>query len=103
MFIISPPPLIKIVSNTRLCSKLGGTTLNGGEEIGERFEVRKVCFTWYCLNIFSTGCSYHFFELENDYVDYGDGNHDNVNTRRGSRKSRKGRLGLLPAIYGPSQ
>ena len=97
MLVIPPPLLIKVVSNTRLCLKLGGTTLNGGEEGGERFEVRKVCFTLYCLNIFATGCSYHFFELGNDYDDYGDGNHDDVNTRRGSRKSRKGRLGLLPA------
>ena len=25
-----PPPLFKVASNTRPCSKLGGTTLNGG-------------------------------------------------------------------------
>ena len=29
-----PPPLFKVASNTRQCSKLGGTTLNGGEEEG---------------------------------------------------------------------
>ena len=71
--------------------------MNGGEEGGERFEVTKVCFTWYFLNIFATGCSYHYFELGNDYDDYGDGNHDDVNTRGGSRKSRKGWLVLLQA------
>ena len=27
----SPPPLIKVASNTRQCSKLSGTTFNGGE------------------------------------------------------------------------
>ena len=63
-----PPPLIKVASNTRPCSKLGGTTLNGREEGGqyyisqtcdqERFEARKVVFLWECLNIFATGCSY---------------------------------------------
>ena len=26
------PPLFKVASNTTPCSKLGGTTLNGGEE-----------------------------------------------------------------------
>ena len=54
MLVIPPPPLIKVVNNTRPCSKLGGTTLNGGEEGGERFEVKKVCFTLYCLTIFAT-------------------------------------------------
>ena len=64
---ISPPPLIKVASNSRPCSKLGGTTLNGREEGGqhcisqtcdqERFEARKVVFSWECLNIFATGCS----------------------------------------------
>ena len=48
------PPLIKVVSNTRPYSKLGGTTLNGREEgvqyyilptcDQERFEARKVVF-----------------------------------------------------------
>ena len=62
-----PPPLIKVASNTRPYSKLGGTTLNGREEGGqyyisqtcdqERFEARKVVFSWECLNIFATGCS----------------------------------------------
>ena len=67
MLVIPPPPLIKVASNTRPCSKLGGTTLNGREEGGqyyisqtcdqERFEARKVVFSWECLNIFATGCS----------------------------------------------
>ena len=62
-----PPPLIKVASNTRPYSKLGGTTLNGREEGGqyyilqtcdqERFEARKVVFPWECLIIFATGCS----------------------------------------------
>ena len=61
-----PPPLIKVASNTRPYSKLGGTTLNGREEGGqyyilqtcdqERFEARKVVFPWECLIIFATGC-----------------------------------------------
>ena len=51
-----PPPLIKVASNTRPCSKLGGITLNGREKGGqyytsqtcdqERFEARKVSFSW---------------------------------------------------------
>ena len=66
MLVIPPPPLIKVASNTRPYSKLGGTTLNGREEGGqyyisqtcdqERFEARKVVFSWECLNIFATGC-----------------------------------------------
>ena len=54
MLVIPPPPLIKVASNTRPYSKLGGTTLNGREEGGqyyisqtcdqERFEARKVVF-----------------------------------------------------------
>ena len=32
VLVTSPPPLFKVASNTRPCSKLGGTTLNGGEE-----------------------------------------------------------------------
>ena len=30
VLVIPPPPLFKVASNTRPCSKLGGTTLNGG-------------------------------------------------------------------------
>ena len=66
VLVIPSPPLIKVASNTRPCSKLGGTTLNGREEGGqyyilqtcdqERFEARKVVFPWECLNIFATGC-----------------------------------------------
>ena len=66
-----PPTLIEVASNTRPCSKLGGITLNGREEGGqyyisqtcdqERFEVRKVIFSWECLNSFATGCSSKFF------------------------------------------
>ena len=60
-----PPPLIKVASNTRLCSKLGGTTLKGREEGGryyisqtcdqQGFEARKVIFSLECLNIFASG------------------------------------------------
>ena len=32
VLVIPSPPLIKVASNTRPCSKLGGTTLNGREE-----------------------------------------------------------------------
>ena len=59
--------LIKVASNTRPYSQLTGTTLNGREEgvqyhisqtyDQERFEARKVVFSWECLNIFATGCS----------------------------------------------
>ena len=54
VLVIPPPPLIKVASNTRPYSKLGGTTLNGREEGGqyyisqtcdkERFEARKSLF-----------------------------------------------------------
>ena len=30
VLVTSPPPLFKVASNTRPCSKLGGTTLSGG-------------------------------------------------------------------------
>ena len=56
VLVIPPPPLSKAASNTRPCSKLGGTTLNGREEGGQyyisqtcdqqRFEARKVIFSW---------------------------------------------------------
>jgi len=58
---------MKVASNTRPYSKLGGTTLNGREEGGqyyisqtcnqELFEARKVVFPWECRNIFATGSS----------------------------------------------
>ena len=35
VLMIPPPPLIKLVSNTRPCSNLSGTTLNGREGGGE--------------------------------------------------------------------
>ena len=64
--VIPPPPLIKVATKPRPCSKLGGTTLNGREGGGqyyisqtcdqERFEARKVGFSWECFNIFATGC-----------------------------------------------
>ena len=67
VLVIPPPPLIKVASNTRPYSKLGGITLNGKEGGGqyyilqtcdhERFEARKVVFSWECLNIFASGCS----------------------------------------------
>ena len=54
VLVIPPPPLIKVASNTRPGSKLGGTTLNGREKGGqyyisqtcdqEGFEARKVVF-----------------------------------------------------------
>ena len=54
VLVFPPPPLIKVASNTRPCSQLGGTTLNGREEGGqyyisqtcdkERFEARKSLF-----------------------------------------------------------
>ena len=59
--------VIKVVSSTRPCSKLGGTTLNGRKEGGQyhisqtcdsqRFEARKVVLWSECLKMFSTGCS----------------------------------------------
>ena len=68
VLVIPPPPLIKVARNTRPCSKLGRTTLNGREEGGQyhisqtcdqqRFEARKVVFSWECLNISATGCSF---------------------------------------------
>ena len=71
VLVIPPPPFIKVASNTRASSKLGGTTLNGREEGGqyyisqtcdqERLEARKVVFSWECLNIFATGCSSTLF------------------------------------------
>ena len=55
MLVIPPPSLIKVASNTKPYSKLGGTTLSGREEGGqydisqtcdqERFEARKVVFS----------------------------------------------------------
>ena len=32
VLVTPPPPLFKVASNTRPCSKLGGTTLNGGRK-----------------------------------------------------------------------
>ena len=58
VLVTPPPPLIKVASNIRKCSKRGGTTLNGREEGDqyyisqtcdqERFEARKVGFSWEC-------------------------------------------------------
>ena len=69
LVLVMAPPLIKVASNTKPGSKLGGTTLNGREEGGqyyilqtcdqERFEARKVVFPWECLNTFATGRSVH--------------------------------------------
>ena len=42
LFLLYPPPLIKVACNTRPCSKLGGTTQNGGEEGGECYIYRRV-------------------------------------------------------------
>ena len=39
VLVIPPPPLIKVASNTRLCSKRGGTTLNGREEGGQYYKL----------------------------------------------------------------
>ena len=69
--VLQTPYHIKVASNTRPCSKLGGTSLNGRDEGGqyyisqtcdqERLEARKVGFSWECLNIFATGCSERYF------------------------------------------
>ena len=65
VLVIPPPLLIKVASNTRPYSKLGRKTLNGRERgqyyisktcDQERFEARKVVFSWECLNISATGC-----------------------------------------------
>ena len=68
VLVIPPPSLIKVASNRRPYSKLGGTTLDGRKEGGqyyisqtfdqEPFAARKVVFSWECLNIFATGCSF---------------------------------------------
>ena len=42
VLVILPPSLIKVVSNTRPYSKLGGTTLNGREEGGQYYNHRPV-------------------------------------------------------------
>ena len=42
VLVTPPPPLFKVASNTRPCSKLGGTTLNGGEEGGHYLSHRPV-------------------------------------------------------------
>ena len=76
--VIPPPPLIKVASNTRPCSKLGGTTLNGREEGGQyyisqtcdqqRFEGRKVVFSRECLNTFATGFSLFFQRTKHSFI-----------------------------------
>ena len=42
MLVTPPPPLIKVASNSRRCSKLGGTTLNGREE-GDQYCILQTC------------------------------------------------------------
>ena len=42
VLVTPPPPLIKVASNSRPCSKLGGTTLNGREEGGQYLSHRPV-------------------------------------------------------------
>ena len=42
VLVIPPPPLIKVASNTRPYSKLGGTTLNGREE-GGPYYISQTC------------------------------------------------------------
>ena len=37
VLVIPPPPIIKVASNARPYSKLGGTTLNGREEGGQYY------------------------------------------------------------------
>ena len=71
VLVIPPPPLIKAASNTRPCSKFGGTTLNGREKGGqyyisqtcdqEWFGATKVGFSWERLSIFATGSSFLAF------------------------------------------
>ena len=71
------PTLIMLIMPYQSCQqyktmlKMGGTTLNGGEEGGEHYiahkcdqlqfevHVRKASFLSECLNIFATGCSIH--------------------------------------------
>ena len=58
LVLVTPPPtLIKVASNTRPCSKLGGRTLNGGRSSDLKHE--RLFFSRECLNIFATGCSSH--------------------------------------------
>ena len=67
VLVIPFPLLIKVASDRRPYSKLGGTTLNRREEGAqyyisqtcdqERFAAKKVAFSWECLNIFATGFS----------------------------------------------
>ena len=42
VLVIPPPPLAKVANNTRSCSKLGGTTLNGREE-GDQCYISQTC------------------------------------------------------------
>ena len=37
VLVIPPPPLGKVANNIRSCSKLGGTTLSGRQEEGQRY------------------------------------------------------------------
>ena len=37
VLVIPPSPVIKVASNTRPCSKLGGTTLNGRKDEGQYY------------------------------------------------------------------
>ena len=69
VLVTPPPPLFKVASNTRPCSKLGGTTLNGGRRGVSILSHRLVTSSdlkqdrllfHECLNIFATGCSFDF-------------------------------------------
>ena len=42
VLVVPTPPLIRVASNTRPCSKLGGTTLNGKEE-GGQYYISQTC------------------------------------------------------------
>ena len=72
VLVTSPPPLFKVASNTRPCSKLAGTTLNGGGGRSVFYLTdlwlaaiwsKTGCFSWECLNIFATGCSSHYSDF----------------------------------------
>ena len=66
VFVVPPPPFIKVGSSSRPCSKLGGTTLNGREVnvISHRavtssdLKHERLFFLWECLNSFATSCSF---------------------------------------------
>ena len=58
VLVIPPPPLVKSARNSRPCSKLEGTTLNGGGGVsGTSHRCKKATFSLECLNSFAAGCT----------------------------------------------